>query len=73
VEETLGISRASSGLTGRDAPRLWARYEAYGDHVALQMLLDYNRDDVINLAMIEALLDANNLPVANPARIVRLG
>jgi hypothetical protein len=37
------------------------------------MLLDYNRDDVINLAMIEALLDANNLPVANPARIVRLG
>jgi uncharacterized protein YprB with RNaseH-like and TPR domain len=73
VEETLGIRRASSGLTGRDAPRLWARYEDYGDRVALQMLLDYNRDDVINLAMIEALLDANNLPVANPARTVKLG
>ncbi|WP_322820961.1 ribonuclease H-like domain-containing protein [Chloroflexus sp.] len=72
VEEKLGITRVSSGLTGRDAPRLWERYEQYADQLALQTLLDYNRDDVVNLAVLEALLDAGNPPLANPARFVKL-
>ncbi|WP_298816877.1 ribonuclease H-like domain-containing protein [Chloroflexus sp.] len=72
VEETLGIARASTGLSGRDAPQLWERYEQYGDQAALQILLDYNRDDIVNLALLEAILDADHPLPANPARLVKL-
>jgi hypothetical protein len=53
IEETLGIARATAGISGWDAPRLWQRFEAIGDQVALRTLLDYNREDVINLARLE--------------------
>jgi uncharacterized protein YprB with RNaseH-like and TPR domain len=53
VETLLGIGRATAGITGWDAPRLWRRYEARGDRAALRTLLDYNREDVINLARME--------------------
>jgi uncharacterized protein YprB with RNaseH-like and TPR domain len=53
VEQMLGIGRATAGITGWDAPRLWNRYETYGDLTALQILLDYNREDVVNLAVLE--------------------
>lgn len=53
VETVLGIGRETAGVTGWDAPRLWARYEAQGDRAALHRLLDYNREDVINLALME--------------------
>jgi uncharacterized protein YprB with RNaseH-like and TPR domain len=54
VEAMLGIARATAGISGWDAPRLWHRYETTGDRAALQTLLDYNRDDVVNLAVLEA-------------------
>jgi uncharacterized protein YprB with RNaseH-like and TPR domain len=53
VEQILGIGRETAGISGWDAPRLWHRYEAYADHGALQILLDYNREDVVNLAVLE--------------------
>ena len=53
VEMTLGIGRATAGISGWDAPRLWHRYETAGDRGALELLLDYNREDVINLAVLE--------------------
>src|ERR1700712_305880 len=53
VEEILGIGRATAGISGWDAPRLWNRYETYGDRAALQTLLEYNREDVVNLAVLE--------------------
>ncbi len=53
VEQLLGIGRATAGISGWDAPRLWHRYEANDDRVALQILLDYNREDVVNLAVLE--------------------
>ena len=53
VEELLGIGRATAGITGWDAPRLWRRFEATGDRVALRTLLEYNREDVVNLAILE--------------------
>ena len=53
VEELLGIGRATAGITGWDAPRLWHRYEATGDQGALRTLLRYNREDVVNLALLE--------------------
>lgn len=54
VETILGIGRETAGISGWDAPRLWHRYEAYNDTEALKILLDYNREDVINLAVLEA-------------------
>ena len=56
VEEILGIERATAGITGWDAPRLWQRYEVRGDEAALATLLEYNREDVVNLARLEHVL-----------------
>jgi uncharacterized protein YprB with RNaseH-like and TPR domain len=53
VETMLGIARATAGISGWDAPRLWHRYESIGDRAALDLLLNYNREDVINLAVLE--------------------
>ena len=53
VETLLGIARATAGITGWDAPRLWHRYETTGDRAALRLLLDYNREDVVNLAVLD--------------------
>jgi hypothetical protein len=49
VEVQLGIERELKGLDGYDAVLLWERYRRLGDRAALQMLLDYNREDVVNL------------------------
>lgn len=56
VEEVVGIQRATAGLSGWDAPRLWHRYESMGDRDALETLLAYNREDVINLMFLEVRL-----------------
>ncbi|HMP42087.1 MAG TPA: ribonuclease H-like domain-containing protein [Roseiflexaceae bacterium] len=53
IEERIGIWRSTAGISGWDAPRLWHRYEMTGDRTALRTLLDYNREDVINLARLE--------------------
>jgi len=57
VEEQLGIERASKGIDGMEAMRLWERFRLYGDGEALQELLAYNRDDVMNLFHLEARLE----------------
>lgn len=56
VEQKIGIARETAGLTGWDAPKLWHRYETIGDQSALELLLRYNRDDVINLPRLRAYL-----------------
>jgi hypothetical protein len=56
VEERLGIARRSRGIDGWAAMRLWSRYEQTGDGEALKILLAYNRDDVLNLPILEARL-----------------
>jgi hypothetical protein len=53
VEEQLGITRDSLGIDGWEAMRLWERYKKNHDLQALKTLLDYNRDDVINLPILE--------------------
>lgn len=70
VEQRLGITRETAGISGWDAPRLWKRYEYGGDHAALQTLLRYNREDVVNLALLEALLDGHAPPP--PTEAVRV-
>ncbi|MDE2484368.1 MAG: ribonuclease H-like domain-containing protein [candidate division NC10 bacterium] len=56
VEEQLSIPRRSKGVDGIEAMRLWSRYEDGGDEGALQMLLTYNSEDVLNLPVLEARL-----------------
>lgn len=57
VEQIVGIARSTQGISGWDAPRLWHRYETYDDQAALATLLAYNYEDVVNLAVLEAILD----------------
>ena len=56
VEEQLGIERASQGIDGLAAMRLWEQFRLYGDEKALRALLEYNREDVVNLCHLEAIL-----------------
>lgn len=51
IEKQLGISRVeeAEGLSGLDAIRLWHAYSRRGDEKALETLIAYNREDVINL------------------------
>ncbi|HBD09439.1 MAG TPA: hypothetical protein DCZ69_14380 [Syntrophobacteraceae bacterium] len=50
IEQRLGIQRPSDlqGMNGSDAVVLWHRY-LQGDHQALDTLIRYNREDVVNL------------------------
>lgn len=56
IEASLGIARETAGITGWDAPRLWDRFEQSDDKQALATLLHYNREDVVNLALLETVL-----------------
>ena len=49
VEEKLGIGRASKGIDGWMAVQLWWDYINNRSEQALQTLLAYNREDVVNL------------------------
>lgn len=53
VEEQLGIARNSRGIDGWEAMRLWESYIHNNDLDALKTLLNYNRDDVLNLSILE--------------------
>jgi uncharacterized protein len=66
VEQRLGIARETAGISGWDAPRLWQRYEIYGDRSALDTLLAYNYEDVVNLALLEATLDGDACQPCQP-------
>ncbi len=49
VEQQLGIPRQLKGIGGLEAVMLWLRYQNDGDHNALTLLLQYNKEDVVNL------------------------
>ena len=52
VEQQLGIPRRLNGINGLDAVILWWRYENYDDQNALALLLQYNKEDVMNLKVL---------------------
>lgn len=54
IEKELGIARGedTDGLSGRDAITLWRRYDRFGDQKALDTLIAYNREDVVNLVVL---------------------
>jgi uncharacterized protein len=66
MEERFGIARATRGMTGWDALRLWARYEIQGDRDALRLLLEYNREDVMNLIQLERIVVGVGLEMQKP-------
>lgn len=49
VERQLGIPRKLTEVNGYDAIRLWWRYVNDYDQEALATLLEYNKEDVVNL------------------------
>ena len=49
VERQLDIGRTLSEVNGYMAVRLWWQYINDGDERALETLLEYNREDVLNL------------------------
>jgi uncharacterized protein YprB with RNaseH-like and TPR domain len=52
VEQQLGIPRQLQNISGWDAVLLWQKYQDYGDLNALEVLLRYNKEDVLNLKML---------------------
>ena len=53
VEEQLRINRALKDIDGWEAMRLWEHYRNNKDEQALNILLEYNRNDVMNLSILE--------------------
>jgi len=49
VERQLGIRRRLQGIGGFEAVQLWWSYMKGGNENALALLLEYNREDVVNL------------------------
>jgi len=66
LEERFGIARSTRGMNGWDALRLWARFECNGDQEALRLLLEYNREDVINLVQLERIVVGVGLESLEP-------
>ncbi|HJN87200.1 MAG: ribonuclease H-like domain-containing protein [Dehalococcoidia bacterium] len=58
VERALGIRRKLPGMDGLNAIRLWDQWRANDDEKALSRLLEYNKEDILNLKTLRALLDA---------------
>jgi uncharacterized protein YprB with RNaseH-like and TPR domain len=56
VERQLGIDRDVRGVDGFEAVRLWWRYVDSFDLEALDTLLAYNREDVVNLKTLKEML-----------------
>ena len=57
VERQLGIDRRLKGVDGCMAVRLWFEYVNNDDRQALATLLEYNREDVVNLPVLRRRLN----------------
>jgi len=53
VEKELGIQRRLTEVNGYEAVRLWWRYMESFDLDALNTLLEYNKEDVLNLKILK--------------------
>jgi uncharacterized protein len=53
VERCLGIERKNHEVNGYEAVKLWWRYINDYDKVALNVLLEYNKEDVVNLKVLK--------------------
>jgi uncharacterized protein YprB with RNaseH-like and TPR domain len=60
IEKALGIPRNLPDMGGHDAIVLWHKYRQENNRDALDMLLEYNREDVENLRILRAILEDEN-------------
>jgi uncharacterized protein YprB with RNaseH-like and TPR domain len=58
VERQLGIKRRLTEVNGYEAVRLWWKYVNDYNEDALTTLLEYNREDVVNLKTLKEILHA---------------
>lgn len=58
LEKMFGIERKTDGMNGYKAMWLWENYKKYGNRDALNLLLEYNKEDVINLIRLEEILES---------------
>jgi uncharacterized protein YprB with RNaseH-like and TPR domain len=58
VERQLGIPRRLKGVNGYEAVQLWWSYLKGGNQSALALLLEYNREDVVNLKALRERLNS---------------
>ncbi len=66
VERMLRIPRANADINGWMAVQLWHRYAIDGDPSALKRLLDYNREDVMNLEKLREKLSSARSRARSP-------
>jgi uncharacterized protein YprB with RNaseH-like and TPR domain len=59
VEQTLAIARETEGIDGRMAVTLWYDYKRYGNQTSLATLLQYNKEDVLNLVVLRRKLNVS--------------
>ena len=57
VERQLNIPRRLRGIGGAEAVTLWWRYQIDHDRRALDLLLEYNKEDVVNLITLREKLE----------------
>ena len=60
IEKALGIQRVLPDMHGHDAVLLWDKYRRENNRDALDMLLEYNREDVENLRVLRNILEDEN-------------
>ena len=60
IEKALGIPRNLPDLYGHDAITLWRKFRSENNRAALDMLLEYNREDVENLRVLRTILEEEN-------------
>lgn len=53
LEKMYGIERKTGGVNGFKAIQLWEIYRKHGRKDALELLLEYNKEDVLNLIPLE--------------------
>lgn len=63
VEQQLGIPRRLRGIDGAQAAMLWWRYQIDHDRKALNLLLEYNKEDVLNLMALRRKLERLSEPM----------
>jgi len=64
VERMLGIKRKLAGVDGRLAIQLWRDYKLYDCADSLAALLEYNKEDVVNLKLLRDLLERETPPIS---------
>lgn len=57
LEKMFGIERKTEGVNGYKAMWLWEKYKKHGNREALELLLEYNKEDVVNLTRLEEIID----------------